>query len=106
MKPKEAKVYRSIGERTLKNRRKRMSSHIALPVDDFLIEIGRLTIQLADANKKLAAANQRIHALTAQNMQLAKAIPATPGPELVPPQAQVERDVNEAIEVNKTQQPA
>jgi hypothetical protein len=109
MTPKERQVYRSLGERYLKTRRaKDMNGNLNLPVEDFLVEIGKLHIFNETLGKQLNAANRRVAELTAQNLKLGQRIadlenPATPQ---LPTPAQVEEDVNKALAANHTSQPA
>lgn len=73
-----------------------MSVTMQLPVDSFLIEIGKLHLQNSTLQQQLAGANRRIAELTAEVKRLQPA----PTPQ------QVESDVNEAIAANATNQPA
>lgn len=78
-----------------------MSVTMQLPVDSFLIEIGKLHLQNSTLQQQLAGANRRIAELTAENLRLVRAqVTEAPTPQ------QVESDVNEAIAANATNQPA
>ena len=82
-----------------------MSVTMNIPVDDFLVEIGKLHLQNASLQKQLHGANRRIAELTAENARLAKEIPPKTPLEFPSPQ-QVATDVAEAIHANETNKPA
>jgi hypothetical protein len=112
MTPKEKKSFAAIGQRYLKTRSEKMSVTMQIPVEDFLSEIGKLHMQNSGLQRQLHAANRRIAELNASMINLAKQVQAQKNAEdggkvtEFPSPEQVASDVNEAIEANKTNQPA
>ena len=92
-----------------------MSVTMNIPVDDFLVEIGKLHLQNASLQKQLHGANRRIAELTAETARLAKQVqmqmagkPGNPEDNLrvLPSPEEVGTDVAEAIHANETNKPA